>query len=428
LLPRKDDDMRYRKIFFDGRECDEESEDLQSLVDFLSSRLGYMHGLHVDDIIEFFDEAGKRWSQNPEMKRVGAGYLAEFISRKNVSSMMDTALRNRLGLDGFVKLNGGKMLYHAQPRGLAVHWIAGNVPILGMFSIIQSMLTKNVSIVKASSKSYRELLMLLDSLRHVDTGKIRGEDIIKTLAVILVDRDAKGMEELSLAADLRIAWGGHDAVQSIMSLRKRFSTEDIIFGPKYSYALIGKDTLHDYKRIAQRLAVDVSVFDQYACSSPHTVFVEKGGSVTPLEFAKELGDQLSMVARTILPKGAMGPGKVMDMLRVKSMYQMAGEVFSTEKNEWAVIYSEEEGLAEACFSRVVFVRPIEGLEDVGKYNDRHKQTLGLSLGEGRLEFADEVTLHGIDRCPPIGQMSLFESPWDGMFSLDRMVRWVTCYE
>jgi hypothetical protein len=108
---------------------------------------------------------------------------------------------------------------------------------------------------------------------------------------------------------------------------------------------------------------------------------------------------------------------------------MVGEVFSSDKNEWAVIYSEEEGLAEACFSRVVFVRPMESLERVAEFNDRQKQTLGLSMSmERRLGFADSVTLRGIDRCPALGEMTFFESPWDGMFSLDRMVRWVTCYE
>ena len=47
--------------------------------------------------------------------------------------------------------------------------------------------------------------------------------------------------------------------------------------------------------------------------------------------------------------------------------------------------------------------------------------------EKRIEVLDKVTLFGGDRLPPIGEMSYFESPWDGMFPLDRLVRWVSTY-
>jgi len=423
----------FRKIFYNGKMCDEESHDLEALVAELKSRSPYLHELKIDELIGFFDAVGKSWAKDPGMKkRFGStlNHLIAFMSAENLQPMADTALRKREALDGFVKLGGEGTFYHAQPRGLAVHWLAGNVPVLGIFSVLESALTKNVNLVKASSKSYEDLLALLESFSKVDTDKIKGSELARTICVILVDRnDRETNETLSMSADVRIAWGGHEAIDTIVSLRKRFSTEDVIFGPKYSYALIGRECLDDYRKLAQRLAVDVSVFDQYACSSPHTLFVESGGKVTALEFAKELAEQLSLVNRTLLPKGRTEPGKVMDMLNVKSRYEMLGEVFASDKSEWMVVYSEEDGLAEACFSRVIFVRPIKDAGDVAKLNDRHKQTLGLAMGkERRFEFADTATVNGIDRCPRLGQMSFFESPWDGMFSMDRMVRWVTCHD
>ena len=57
------------------------------------------------------------------------------------------------------------------------------------------------------------------------------------------------------------------------------------------------------------------------------------------------------------------------------------------------------------------------------------QTLGCVISpERKKEFVDKVTLLGINRCPQIGEMSYFESPWDGMFALDRFVKWITTYE
>ena len=32
---------------------------------------------------------------------------------------------------------------------------------------------------------------------------------------------------------------------------------------------------------------------------------------------------------------------------------------------------------------------------------------------------------GVMRCPEIGRMLNFESPWDGIFLMERMVRWST---
>ena len=37
---------------------------------------------------------------------------------------------------------------------------------------------------------------------------------------------------------------------------------------------------------------------------------------------------------------------------------------------------------------------------------------------------DSITFNGIDRCPRFGNMTLYESPWDGMFPVDRLVRWI----
>lgn len=425
--------MKFKKVFWKGKIIDEWSDDLEGAVNDLRKGMGYLHDLRVDDIIDFLDKVAKSWKDDEDFKKKFGLYLnglIDFMRKGNLEAMVGTALRKREALDGFVKLNDNPVLYHAQPRGLSVHWVAGNVPMLGVFSFLQALLTKNPSLIKASSREYNDFLVLLESFNKVDTPKIRGKEILESVAVILVDRENRDvMESLSVAADIRIAFGGKEAIDSIMGLKKRFHTEDIIYGPKYSYAAIDKESLKDHKKLAQRFAIDVSVFDQYACSSPHTLFIEKGGEIKPEEFAEELASQLSLVNRTLLPKGKTEPGKVMDILKIKAKYEMMGRVFSSPKNEWTVVYSEEGGLADPCFSRVIFVRPIDDINSVSGFGDHQKQSIGLAVsGNRRFGFADKATLHGVDRCPSFGNMNLFESPWDGMFAMDRMVRWVTCYE
>jgi len=60
--------------------------------------------------------------------------------------------------------------------------------MLGLFSIISALLTKNPCLVKASSTAYEDLIFLLTTLAKVKTDKIDGIEILKCLAVVLVEQ------------------------------------------------------------------------------------------------------------------------------------------------------------------------------------------------------------------------------------------------
>ncbi|MBN2331243.1 MAG: hypothetical protein JXC85_05510 [Candidatus Aenigmarchaeota archaeon] len=426
--------MSLKTIFFDGRICRSEPDGLDEIADALRKQARALHDIEVDELVEFFDAVGRHWLRSPGIKkRFGPTlkFLAKFMDKGNLTTLLDTALRDRHALDGFVKLNKTKMLFHAQPRGLTVHWIAGNVPVLGIFSVLQALLTKNACLVKASSRSYEDMTALLQSFSEVSTKNLKGNRIAKAVAVVLVEReDKESQRKLSMSADVRIAWGGREAVDAITRLERRAETEDIIYGPKYSYAVIGREKLRgDVRPLAYKLAIDASAFDQYACSSPHTVFVERGGKASPLDFAEELAKQMDFVSKKVIQPGKPDPGRSLDILKARNEYEFRGQVFSSKNTDWTVIYSDEQGLAQACFSRVVFVRPVDDISDVCAFSGRGMQTMGVAVSdERRRTFADSATVRGIDRCPPIGEMSFFQSPWDGMFAFDRLVRWVTTYE
>ena len=54
------------------------------------------------------------------------------------------------------------------------------------------------------------------------------------------------------------------------------------------------------------------------------------------------------------------------------------------------------------------------------------ETLGLCIRENeKKRFAKEATKMGIERVTELGKMSVFDYPWDGMFPLDRLVRWTS---
>lgn len=419
-------------LLSEGQITDQEIESIEKIIENVNKQREWLHSQHIDELLEFFEKLGKYWAENFS-KEIGINskHLISFLSKENLGKKLDISLRgDRSVLEKFVDLSDPELVFHAQPRGIVVHWIAGNVDILGIFSVVQAIITKNVSIIKAPSK-YELLLKLIKSINEIKTDKILGGDLLKCIEIVYVDRDdQKNQKLLSENADVRIAWGGEEAVKSILSLPKSSFSEDIIYGPKYSYAIIDEESLSkNADKIAQRIAMDVSMFDQYACSSPHTVFVESNDEIIIENFAKKIAKSLDDVNRILIPKKETSSDKALEILDVRTEYGLKGEVISSRGTEWTVITSDEKNLAKPTFSRVIHVRKLDRKELQKENSSRKIQTIAIVMEkEKRYEIIDKLTLLAGDRCPNVGNMSLFDSPWDGMFGMDRMVRWITTYK
>src|SRR5262249_20384523 len=155
------------------------------------------------------------------------------------------------------------------------------------------LLTKNANLVKVSRQNAGVLPYFLAALAQVRYRRPDGKEIAGTLLTdavraIYVDREDSASAALSALADVRIAWGGRDAVEAIMTLPRRFGTEDIVFGPKTSFVVVGAEKLAneaEARRAAALVARDTVALGQRGCNSPHTIFVERGGSLAPAAFA-----------------------------------------------------------------------------------------------------------------------------------------------
>jgi hypothetical protein len=63
---------------------------------------------------------------------------------------------------------------------------------------------------------------------------------------------------------------------------------------------------------------------------------------------------------------------------------------------------------------------------IGSFVNDDIQTIGLAAyGNKASEFATKAAERGAVRFPAPGKMLNFESPWDGMFIMDRLVKWNT---
>lgn len=244
--------LTFKNILSDGILHENSETNLELLIRNLNSKKEWLHSQKIDDLIEYFASVGNYWKNSTD-ENFGNNlkHVSDFLSRENLEKELKISLRgNFLALDDFISLFGDKeFLYHAQPRGISVHWIAGNVDVLGIFSVVQALLTKNLCLIKAPH-DYSLLKNLILSFSNVSTDKISGKDLLDCISLVYVDRnDLFNQEILSKNADIRIAWGGEEAVSTILSLKKNFFTEDIIYGPKYSYVILDSDFLKDNLKI-----------------------------------------------------------------------------------------------------------------------------------------------------------------------------------
>ncbi len=422
--------LKCKLIFHNGKEIDEFIESPENLIIDLQNKIEWLHSISINDILDFIEAFGNLIKENSTFTFASTSkHLSDFFKRNNLQRELELSLRgNYLILDKFVKLEkGGNKLYHTQPRGVAVHWIAGNVDELGIFSIIQALITKNVSLIKAPS-NYENLLYLVNLLKKTKTEKLSGEDLVKTISIIYLEKnDERNQKLISEGADVRIIWGGLDAVSSIISIPKKPFCEDIIFGPKYSYVILDEEATSK-PDLALKLAFDISIFDQNACSSPHTIFIETENKEILNSFGKKLSVAMEKVNK-LIPKKSISESKAMEIHEIRSENEFSGNVFSSKDTSWTVVISENDELEKPCFSRVVFVKSISNATNLSTFNNKKIQTIGIVMDkEKRLKLIDKLSLQGGDRSPTLGDMSTYENPWDGMFVMDRLVRWVTTYD
>ena len=400
----------------------------------------FLRDLPIEDILNYFDSLAVYWLTDKtseflnSFSSLGVSFLINFIKRVNLEALLKESLHGDIHyLDDFIDVPTLNKQIMAHPQGVITHWLAGNVPVLGMISLIQGIITKNVNIVKLPRENGLVLPLIASQIASIefnfDNRIIKGSDLLSCCMLIYCDKDdRKGQEILSINSDIRVAWGGKEAVETVMSLPRKYGTDDVIFGPKYSFAVIGRDSFNidKLKNITYNLALDGSVFEQQGCNSPHTIFVENGGEVSPLDFAKSLAVSMDDALKRI-PRSPVSADEANTTINVRAEYSFMGRVFSSKGTEWTVIYSEEKGLAEASYSRTIFVRPVDDITEIFSFIEKNKhQTLGLCIRENeKKRFAKEATKMGIERVTELGKMSVFDYPWDGMFPIDRFVRWTS---
>lgn len=412
---------------------------LKELLAHLRAKQEWLADQPTEALIGLIAETAKKWRNDPSLLHLqdkGLLFLSSWCDYKHLCSVANNGLKgNYRYLDNFLAFpDSDKHFLRANARGLACHWLAGNVQILGFFALVQSILAKNSNLLKVSARDngvFTQLLNAFQGVRYVTSEgyAIHGDDLLETIGVVYFSRYATALgEEMSKEADIRIAWGGKEAVETVAGYPAKFDAESIIFGPKLSFAVISKESLEDEnkaKKLARRMSVDVSVFDQTGCASPHNLFIEKGGNLSPDRFMEILSD--AMVKTEVqIPKPAVSTEQISQIHSIRGVYDFKGRIIGSPSMSWTLLLDKEVKLCKPIYSRVLFIHEVDSIFDAIPLIDDTVQTIGIEApADKAMQFASAATRKGVSRCPLIGRMLNFEMPWDGLFLLDRLIRWNT---
>ncbi len=428
-------DPKVTADFFDGKAHNKQDIQIEAIVNQVMQARQNFVSWPVDRIIRLISDFGTRLldRSNPIHKQhpmSGIPFIANWCQRQNLERLLETAFTTRDNLDRFVlSIDRPDREYRAFPRGLVVHWMAGNVPTLGFLSLIMGLLTKNGNIIKLAKGADQLLSSLLGQMAEIEKDQERGgADLVRNVSVVRYDHTRIDIGKvLSGKADVRVMWGGNEAVRAIKALPTKIGTSDIVFPDRTSFIVLGSKVTaaDDFAKLARRVALDISIFEQKACASPHTIFFVTQEHEVIKRFAEALLKALQNILRTI-PKTPPAEKEVSALLNLRAQYDMFHDAWYSSGTEFTILSDDRIQLGPPIGNRTIYLRMISDPSQLSELITPNVQSVGIEADGNEYErITTLLGKLGVQRFTVPGTMTHFESPWDGFFLPQHLVRWTS---
>lgn len=427
----------YKCYLSEGSFAEKDVGDLNAIVDRLNIARADLYRLPLPVIIEFLSKLGKRIIlDGSKFQKEGISYIGMWLRKQNLEEICRINYTNLDITDQYVEIKPHVQMM-AQPRGIICHWIAANIPSLGIFSLVLGLLSKNASLVKIPPENVDLVCWILKKLQDIsvtwDAAEYSGNILVKTIALVSFPGKDVGLSSaFSSVADCRIIYGGGEAIASISRLPTRETCETIIYGPKYSFGIFDQDFIEskDMEQAVFRCVSDVVTFNQMACSSPHVYFFEKSK-----KSLREIGEMFAAAFAGVpdaLLHQETPTAIIAGIINKRAYYLLSQEkdAIFPQHAGWTILLDRTVSLEEPVFGKTVFLKEVESLDPVAECVTRKVQAITLCINdqEKRRTYAKQLAYNGADRIVLPGTSNEYDQPWDGILSLSRMVRWTIIKE
>ena len=314
---------------------------------------------------------------------------------------------------------------------LILHFTAGNLPIPALMSMTLGLLTRSSQWVKCAAGGAFIPRIYAHLIYHVEPK------LGACLELGTWPHERQDLNEpLLTTADCITATGSDEAIADIrarVSPKARF----LGYGHRVSFGFVSAAVLaHGHaRRVATRIAADVSAWDQLGCLSPHAVYVEEGGAASPEQFAELVAEELA-AREQIQPRGTLPLPESAAIASRRSFYEIRSAHTpgtrlwcSPGSTAWTVVYESNPHFQHSCLNRFLYIKSARNLEEVLQGADdirRSVSTVGLAAPEEQAErLATELARWGAARVCPIGKMQEPPLHWrhDGRPALADLITW-----
>jgi hypothetical protein len=313
-----------------------------------------------------------------------------------------------------------------------VHITAGNLPNPALMSMVLGLLTRSAQFVKCAHAAAFLPRLFAHSIYDADT---------KLGACLEIAEWRGGNADLETAlfaeADCVTATGSDETLAAIRA-RLPVKTRFLGYGHRVSFGFVAHEVLSGFhtRQIVSRTTDDVVAWNQLGCLSPHVIYVQTGGEVSPEKFAELLADELERREQTE-PRGDLPAEHAAAIASRRGIYEVRAahspettqHWCSRDSTAWTVVYEADARFQLSCLNRFIYVKPVRDLSEALQYAETVRDqvsTVGLGVPEHKLEeLAMQLARWGATRVCPLGRMQNPPLTWrhDGRPALGDLVTW-----
>jgi hypothetical protein len=358
----------------------------------------------------------------------------EPFSSENLMGWITQELGHRQRLDGLVATpDDARLQQSAMARGpeFLVHIGAGNVPNPTLMSMVQGLLVRSAQFVKCASGASLLPRLFAHSLYEAESK------LAACLEVAEWPGGHNALEEALFNQANCVTATGSDATLQAIQHRLPAHVRFLPHGHRLSFGYITRERLTATGTVGlvSSAASDTIAWDQSGCLSPHLFYVERGGVVTPEQFAEQLAQELERCEQT-QPRGELSAEESALISSRREMFQLRAAATGQSKlwcsqgsTAWTVVYEDDPEFRVSCLHRFIYVKAVRDLAEVLHHAESVRgsvSTVGLAATDDTVRrLGTDLARWGVSRVCSIGRMQTPPLTWrqDGRPTLGELVAW-----
>ena len=357
------------------------------------------------------------------------------LTRENFHALLVQEFGDARRLDALVATAAEQKQDRAALAGapeLQFHITAGNLPSPAWASMAFGLLTRSAQFVKCALGAALLPRLFAHSIYEADPK----------LGACLEVAEWRGgnaaLETVLFAEADCVTATGDDETLAAVRAQLPLGTRFLGYGRRVSFGFVAGEVLYGAraKKIAAAAADDVVAWNQLGCLSPHVIYVQLGGEVSPEHFGQLLAEELERREQTE-PRGELPPGDAAAIAARRGIYEVrAAHAPETTRHwcsegstAWTVVYEADARFQMSCLNRFVYVKAVADLTAALQGADALRgkvSTVGVAVPEEKAgETAMQLARWGATRVCPLGRMQNPPLAWrhDGRPVLGDLITW-----